>query len=47
MEEQKALSLRYFPEDLKNRLKILAVKKRTTLNALIIALLNRAIKKEG
>ena len=40
----KVLSLRIFPEDLKIKLKMIALEQETTLNQLIIYLLTKAIK---
>ena len=47
--KSKALSLRIFPEDLKVKLKILAVRQGKSLNQLIIDLLTEALneQKEG
>ena len=42
----KALSLRIFPEDLKAKLKILAIERATTLNQLIVDILEKAVREE-
>ena len=44
MTEFKALSLRIFPEQLKVDLKVMAAKRGLSLNALIIKLLEMAVK---